>query len=407
MSRRKFLQQSGILAGGLLMHNSALQAMNTFARNNKIGIAIIGIGDRGRGIMSMLEGFSDQFTVTGVCDVLDIRLDNARKAAKQPNLKTYKDYRKLLEDKDTQAVVISTPLSEHFHIARDAWLAGKHVFLEKTMTYNIQQAIDLVKLVKSKPAQVLQVGHQYRSTPLYFKVREMLEKGYLGKITQIDCRWDRNWNWRRPVPNGYTDRQINWRMYKEFSGGLPAELLSHQMDFINWAFNTHPDEVMGSGGIDFYKDGRETYDNVQVIMRYNKDNMIGNFGATCGNERDGYIFKLKGTKGAVHLLMDEGIYFPEKETKKELTTVDGVAGATKIEWRQDGGIPILKEKTKDGTWYALLEFHKCITEKKLPTSNVFTGATTAVCVHLANNAIFNHTIEKWKSLYSFDATAAS
>lgn len=407
MSRRKFLQQSGILAGGLLLHDTALQAMNAYTRNNKIGIAIIGIGDRGRGLMSMLEGFPDLFTVTGVCDVLDLRLDSARKAAKQPNLKTYKDYRKVLEDKDTHAVVISTPLSEHFHIARDAWMAGKHVFLEKTMTYNIQQAIDLVKLVKSKPSQVLQVGHQYRSTPLYFKVREMLEKGYLGKITQIDCRWDRNGSWRRPVPDGYTDRQINWRMYKEFSGGLPAELLSHQMDFINWAFNTHPDEIMGTGGIDFYKDGRETYDNVQVILRYNKDNMIGNFGATCGNERDGYIFKLKGTKGAVHLLMNEGIYFPEKETKKELTTVDGVAGATKIEWRQDGGIPILKEKTKDGTWYALQEFHKCVTEKKLPTSNVFTGATTAVCVHLANNAIFNHSIEKWKSLYSFDATAAS
>lgn len=396
-----------MLAGGFLMHQPALQAMHNFSKYNKIGIGIIGIGDRGRGIMSMLEALSDQFTLTGICDVLDFRLDNAKKATKNSNLKTYTHYRKLLEDKNTQAVVISTPLSEHFHIARDAWAAGKHVFLEKTMTYNIQQAIDLVKLVKAKPNQILQVGHQYRSTPLYFKVREMIEKGYLGKITQIDCRWDRNWNWRRPVPAGYTDKQINWRMYKEYSGGLPAELLSHQIDFINWAFKTHPDEIVGMGGIDFYKDGRETYDNVQVIMRYNKDNMIGNFGATCGNERDGYIFKLKGTKGAVHLLMDEGVFFPEKETKKELTTVDGVAGATKIEWRQDGGIPILKEKTKDGTHYALLEFHQSITENKMPTSNVYTGATTAICVHLANNAIFNHSIEKWKSAYSFDATAAS
>jgi predicted dehydrogenase len=406
MRRRKFLQQSGILAGGMLMHQTALQAMNPFS-DIKIGIGIIGIGDRGRGIMSMLEDLPDKFTVTGVCDILDFRLDGARKAAKQPDLKTYKDYRKLLEDKNTHAVVISTTLSEHFHIARDAWAAGKHVYLEKTMTHNIPQALDLVKLVKSKPAQVLQVGHQYRSTPLYFKVREMLQKGYLGKVTQVDCRWDRNWNWRRPVPAGYTDRQINWRMYKEFSGGLPAELLSHQIDFINWAFDTHPDEIMGTGGIDFYKDGRETYDNVQVVMRYNKDNMIGNFGATCGNERDGYIFKIKGTKGAVHLLVSEGIFYPEKETKKELTTVDGVAGATKIEWRTDGGIPILKEKTKDGTWYALLEFHESVTGKKLPTSNVYTGATTALCVHMANNAIFDHTIEKWKSAYSFDATAAS
>src|SRR5688572_9927658 len=99
MSRRKFLQQSGILAGGLLMHNSVLQAMNAFPGASKIGIGIIGIGDRGRGIMSILEDLAGQFTVTGVCDILDFRLEDARKAAKQPNLKTYKDYRKLLEDK--------------------------------------------------------------------------------------------------------------------------------------------------------------------------------------------------------------------------------------------------------------------------------------------------------------------
>ena len=75
---------------------------------------------------------------------------------------------------------------------------------------------------------------------------------------------------------------------------LVAELLSHQIDFINWAFNTHPDEVIGTGGIDNFKDGRETYDNVQAILRYSKDGMIGNFGATCSNAKEGYLFKIKG-----------------------------------------------------------------------------------------------------------------
>jgi uncharacterized membrane protein YkvI len=55
---------------------------------------------------------------------------------------------------------------------------------------------------------------------------------------------------------------------------------------------------------------------------------------------------------------------------------------------------------KDGTWYALLEFHDSIINKKIPTSNIITGATTAICVHLANTAIFNHTIEKWKPAYN-------
>jgi predicted dehydrogenase len=268
------------------------------------------------------------------------------------------------------------------------------------MTWNAQQAIDLVKLSSQYSKQVLQVGHQYRYTPLYFKVKEMIGKNYLGKVTQIDCRWDRNWNWRRPVPDGYTDKQINWRMYKEFSGGLPAELLSHQVDFINWVFDTHPDEILGTGGIDFYKDGRETYDNVQTVLRYKKEGMIGNFGATCGNAREGYIFKIKGTKGTVELLINDGIFYPEAETRKQLQMVDGVSGATKIEWNKEGGMNILKEKSKDGSWYALQEFYKAITEKVKPVSNVVTGAKTAFCVHMMNTAIFNHTIEKWKKEFT-------
>jgi len=400
MSRRKFLQQAGALTGGLLLHNQLLQAFaSPYAE--KLNVAVIGCGDRGTGIMSVMRELPDLFNIVAICDILDFRLDHARKVAGTPAPKEYKDYRKLLEDKTIQAVIIATPLNMHYPIASDALNAGKHVFLEKTMTYNIPQSMKLVQQVKQHPNQVLQVGHQYRYVPLYFKVKEMIEKGYLGKITHIDCRWDRNWNWRRPVPAGYSDQQVNWRMYKAYSGGLVAELLSHQIDFINWACNTHPDQIIGTGGIDFYKDGRETYDNVQVVLRYDKENMIGNFGATCGNAREGYIFKLKGTKGTVALLVNEGIFYPEAAARKELETVDGVSSATKIEWNKDGGIPILKEPMKDGTWYAVQDFHKCIVEKQKPVSNVITGATTAVCVHLANQAAYSHTTQQWKTAYNF------
>jgi predicted dehydrogenase len=400
MSRRKFIQQAGILTGGFLLHNQLLQAFGS-TRQEKINVGLIGCGDRGTGVMSIMRQLPELFNISAICDVLDFRLEHARKVAGSSAPKEYKDYRQLLEDKNIQAVVIATPLNMHFPVASDALNAGKHVFLEKTMTYNIPQAIKLVKQVKQHPMQVLQVGHQYRYVPLYFKVKEMIEKGYLGKIVHIDCRWDRNWDWRRAVPAGYSDRQVNWRMYKEYSGGLVAELLSHQIDFINWAFNTHPDEIIGTGGIDFYKDGRETYDNVQVVLRYNKENMIGNFGATCGNAREGYIFKIKGTKGTVALLVNEGIFYPEATTRKELEVVDGVSSATKIEWNKDGGIPIIKEPMKDGTWYAVQDFHKSIIEKKQPTSNVITGATTAVCVHLANEAAYSHATRQWKSAYNF------
>ena len=397
MSRRKFLIQSGWLAGGALLQ-PAVSRLFALSPEQPYRVGIIGCGDRGKGLLQVLKQLSERFEIAALCDVLDFRLAETRKLIS--GVKEHKDYRSLLDDQSIQIVVIATPLNLHHKMAIDALEAGKHVFLEKTMTYNIAQALNLVKQSARFPKQVLQVGHQYRYVPLYFRVKEMINKGYLGKVTQIDCRWDRNWNWRRPVPDPKLERQINWRMYKAYSGGLVAELLSHQIDFINWAFDTHPDEVYGTGGIDNFKDGRETYDNVQVMLRYNKEGMIGNFGATCSNAREGYIFKIKGTKGTVSLLTDDGVFYPENETRKELQTVDGVAGATKIEWNKEGGIPILKEKMKDGTWYAFDDFYNCIVDKKMPASNVVTGARTAICVHLANTAMYTRSIQEWKSGYN-------
>jgi len=139
------------------------------------------------------------------------------------------------------------------------------------------------------------------------------------------------------------------------------------------------------------------------MVRYARKGMIGNFGATCGNARDGYLFKLKGTKGTIPLLVDEGVYYPEKDTIKQYGTVDGVIGAAKIAWNKEGGIPITTgaEPLKDGFWYALSDFHRAVTEKKMPDFNVLTGARTACTVHMANRAIYCHTIEMWWPEYDF------
>jgi predicted dehydrogenase len=396
MKRRNFVKSTGLMAGGLLLTDLAALANH---QNRVIKLGIVGCGDRGKGIMRVIERFPDMFNVVAICDVLDMRLKEAQKFAKDKAFNQYTDHRKLLQDPSVDAVVIAVPLNLHYQVAVDSLKANKHLYLEKTMTYNIQQALDLVKQAKSRPSQVVQIGHQYRYSPLYYRVKEMINKGYLGTISQVDCRWDRNANWRRPVPDPSLERQINWRMYKEYSGGLIAELLSHQIDFINWAFDTHPAEFMATGGIDIFKDGRETFDNVQLTLRYPEQGMVGNFGATCGNARDGYLFKIKGTKGTVSLLTDQGMFYPEKQADNKKGVVDGVTGATKITWDKDGGTPILPEPTKDGTWYALKDFHEKIMTGKLPDSNIYTGAKTAICVHLANQALYNKEIVRWRKEY--------
>lgn len=400
MERRIFIKNTGLVAGGLLLNKTkGILGMNDDA--GVVRIAVIGCGDRGKGVMQVALKSPDKFKVTAICDVLDFRLAEARRLNKTgEEWKSYTDYRQLCDDKNVDAVIVAVPLNMHYPIAVEVLRADKHLYLEKTMTYNIEQALNLVKLVKSRPKQVVQIGHQYRYSPLYYRVKEMINKGYLGKISQVDCRWDRNANWRRPVPNPSLERQINWRMYKEYSGGLVAELLSHQIDFINWAFDTHPEEFIATGGIDVFKDGRETYDNVQVMLRYPEQGMIGNFGATCGNSRDGYLFKIKGTKGTVSLLTDQGMFYPEKELLKGNEVIDGVSGASRIVWNKEGGSPILPEPTKDGTWYALNDFYSKIGSGKLPDSNIFTGAKTAVCVALANQALYSKQMAVWKKEYN-------
>ncbi len=398
MKRRSFIQKSSLVAGGVLLQNPIAKAIE--ADDIKLKIAVIGCGDRGTGLIKTMQSMSQWFKVTAICDVLGFRMDNAKKILGNSEFESFTDYQALLKSKNVDAVIIATTLSEHFKIAKAALQNNKHIYLEKAMTYNIPQALELVKLKEKHSKQVLQVGHQYRYAPLYFKVKDMIKNGYLGKVTQIDCRWDRNNNWRRAVPSPDLERQINWRMYKEYSGGLAAELLSHQIDFINWAFDTHPTHIMATGGVDNYKDGRETFDNVQVMFRYEKENMVGNFGSTLSNEHDGYLFKIKGTKGMISMLVNDAIFYPEKKALKDLQTVDGVTGATKIEWNKEGGIPIIADKEKDGSWHSLKDFYRCVNKNTEPTSNVLTGATTAICVHLANEAMYTNTLQNWKPEYN-------
>ncbi len=366
----------------------------------KFNVGIIGFGDRGSGLYHTISRFPDLFEVVAICDELDFRLDSAKKASSGKAIAFYTDYRKLLEDKQVQVVVVATPLYLHHSHATACLEAGKHLFLEKTMTFQVDQALDLVSYASRFPDLVVQIGHQYRYSPLYFSVKEMIEKGYLGKVTQIEARWDRNGNWRREVPDPSLEKKINWRMYKEYSGGLVAELLSHQLDFVHWAFNTQPTTLYSTGGIDFYKDGRETFDNVQLTVRYDGLGMVGNFGATCANQHDGYSFRIKGSKGTVSLLTNDGIFYPEPETKKELQEVDGVSGATKIQWMDNReGIKLVSEPTKDGTIYALAAFHESLSKGTKPESDVTTGAKTAISVALANQSLYEGGIKTWKPSY--------
>ena len=143
MNRRQFLNNSALIGTGLLTGVELFsQAIPKIGANDTLNVGVIGTGDRGGGLINIMNQLP-QFKVVAVADTLPFRLERGKKLAPK-GVKTYKDYKKLLDDKSVDAVIIATPLSTHYQIAVDAFQAGKHIYCEKTMCYQIEEALDLV-----------------------------------------------------------------------------------------------------------------------------------------------------------------------------------------------------------------------------------------------------------------------
>ncbi len=392
MDRRDFIRKSGLATAGLTLASMGM-APRALPKNETLQLGVIGTGARGGGIIRLLDSLP-QFSTVACCDVLPFRLDNAIANADK-KAKAYTDYRELLDDPDVDAVLIATPLSMHYEMAADAVAAGKHVYCEKTMTYQTWEADRLAEKVADS-GQTFLVGHQYRFHPLYFRVADLIRSGKIGDITNVYIQWNRNGDWRRPVPDPQYERLINWRMYTEYSGGLTAELHSHQIDFVNWVLDTHPEQAIGFGGINYWKDGRETFDNVNSTFLY-PNGMKVNCISLTSNAHEGYLMKFKGSKGTIELSIDKGWIYFEPLNKKEKGMVDGVSGATLNRAEEDKYAIDFEHEQEgwDGTHYAFQEFYECIRDNRLPESNVETGAATAKCVRMAIDAMRENKAADW------------
>jgi len=365
--------------------------IRTAPTKKTVNIGIIGTGSRGGGLMPIINEI-DGLEVTACCDVIPFRLQNAMKKVSD-KAKAYTDYRALLNDKNVDAVLIAAPFSEHSQMALDALDAQKHVYCEKTMVKGYDAIKKLIHKASASPMH-FQTGHQYHSSRLYTHVVDLIQNGKIGKISAIVCQWNRNGDWRRPVPSPEWERAINWRMYREYSGGLVAELCSHQLDFCNWLLNAVPHKVYGNGGIDYWKDGRETFDNVHLIYSYPKG-VRATFTCLTSNAKDDYKIKVLGDKGTLTVDYAKAWYYPEKsESTKKMGDLDGVSGAT-VQWEQNKGIPIPLEHL-DPSKQALLDFRDSIWNDQSPKSNVISGAKAAICVQMGLDSLYSGNVVHWK-----------
>lgn len=391
MKRRSFITKTGLATLGVAS-GSHLYAkpFSIIGANSSINIGVIGSGDRGGGLSSIINTI-DGVKVVGLCDILPFRLEKGLEKV-DSNPKGYADYRKLLDNKDIDAVIVATPFNTHSKIAIDALEAGKHVYCEKTMAKGYEGIRALVEKAQNS-SHIFQTGHQYHSSRLYTHVVDLIKNGKVGNITAFECQWNRHGNWRRPVPDPKFERAINWRMYREFSGGLVAELCSHQIDFANWVLEETPEKVTGFGGVNYWKDGRETYDNIHLVYSY-ASGVKATFTCLTSNAKDGYQIKVIGDRGTIIIDTKHAWFYPEgKRKNRVIKEVDGVSGAT-AQWDAEKGMRINIEHL-DPSKQALLDFKTAILDNSRPISNVITGAKTSICVQMGLDAMYNNKIVAW------------
>lgn len=397
LSRRKFIKNGVLVSSAMALPYTNFAAV--LGTGDVVRLGIIGAGTRGTGIAKLLKKLPG-LSVTACCDIMPDHLAQILTHT-SPNTKKYTDYRRLLEDKNVDAVIIATPLYLHYPMAVDTLTAGKHVYLEKSMTYDIPQALELEKRVNQSKL-IFQIGHQYRYFQLYHAVKKAIDNKWLGEITHFECQYHRNSDWRFPVKTPGTERLVNWRMYKEYSGGLMAELCGHQIDIVNWMTGSHPEKVTGIGGIDYWKDGRETYDNVRAIFEY-PGGVKANVSSILSNAYHGYEIRILGSKATLQIQRDEAFLYAEA-LKKQTGTVDGVTGATLLNATQGEAVPLKFEyqdnEKRDPTSYALLDFAQCIRDNKTPFADVKAGKYGAIAVHMANAAMDTQTFQYWKDEWS-------
>ncbi len=327
------------------------------AATNPVNFGMVGTGSRGSYLLKHLKGI-DTGKCVAICDISDDALEKGATTI-GTNPKRYKDYRELLSDKNVEAVFVTTPLFMHFPVTRDALEAGKHVFCEKSLVFKAEEVHALRALANSKTKQVLQTGLQRRYSAMYQAARQMIEKGLLGEVTYVQAQWHRNpgWKMKKDQP-----KMANWRLFREYSGGLVAELASHQIDVADRMLGMTPEAVMGLGSRDFLNDGRDILDNVQLIYKYPKGRRLvwtgiptSSHWAGVGGARTEMGEMICGTKGTIHITIGDdnnkpiGMWFREpappptaEDAKKKKEVFK--AGSTMVAAAGSRPLPILMSK---------------------------------------------------------------
>jgi predicted dehydrogenase len=339
-SRRQFLEKMTLAAGTAMVTRPALAA------NDRIRIGVIGYGARGSQITADAMACANT-QVVAVADIYTVQLEKAKQHI--PGVKTYFNHKLLLEDKSIDAVLIATPQHLHCEHFVASIQAGKHVYQEKTMAFNVADAKKMrAAYLPVKGKQTVQVGHQSCSFGQVADALEFLKGNKVGKITALDAMMYRNTahgkpQWSRPVTPEMTsehilwnqflgpaakvpfdpNRYINWRFFWDYSGGNVYENMCHQVAFWYKVANLKiPKAVTMTGGLYLWKDGRQVPDTMNVAMEQPEE-ILFSWLSGFGNSSPGMTEQLLGDNGSIFKSIDSIRYTPEEVNLPSAQPLEG------------------------------------------------------------------------------------
>lgn len=312
--------------------------------NDRIRIGVIGCGGQATGHMRALVKMreADNIDIPHVCDVYDKR---AQKAAELTGGKVVKDYRRLLDNKDIDYVLIATPEHWHYQMIVDAIGAGKHVYTEKPMTFTIEQARRVADRMKNAKVK-LQVGVQGMSDDSYETANRYIKEGALGKVVLAQIDYSRNHEndfWEYPQDpdvrpgenldwNAFLgpakkrpfdpDRFFSWRRYWDYSGGIATDLFIHRVTRIIKSLGlTFPDKVAATGGKFAFPDSKaEIPDTLNMLLDY-PEGLTVQLVSSQGNDTPvGHL--IRGHKATLQFSNTGFAITPQRQYAKDLQTVE-------------------------------------------------------------------------------------
>ena len=397
MNRREML--GGASAAWLAMGLEGVRGPAEPANTDELRVGMIGPGSRGQELLRQLLHVPG-VRIAAVCDIYEPRYAQVNRllGAEVPNTN---DYRELLERKDLDVIYVATPVSLHAEHVLAALKTGRPVYGEKAMGFTPDECREIYAAA-SKPEALFQIGHQYRYAPWVQAAVDAVKKGKIGEPTHVYAYWHRNNDWRRPVPSpdpgGNLERLINWRLYRETSGGLVTELGSHHIDVANWVFDAIPERATGMTSIVSYHDGRTVGDNVQAVFSYPGGRRLM-FSSLTNNAKMGNELWIYGTEGSVAITIEDATFYyePKKHPKAAVAGAEVVAHGitTGASYSTQGEMPyrgpgekLAVTATEDPTLTACRAFIECVRAKRQPLANARVGYGSAIAATIANRAVY-------------------